>query len=863
MIELRLLGLHGLRGPDGRQLSALPAQPKRFALLAYLAISRGDGYHRRDSVAAMFWPDLDQFAARRALRNTLYHLREALGENVIVASGDEALSINPAVLTSDAAQLRDAVESHRYEQALDYYGGVFLEGIHFANAGEAFEEWLARERQNVTSLVTRALDALMERDDSAGNPIAAARWAQRACALEPDDESRIRRCMSLLERSGDTGGALRVYDTYARHLTTEFDAAPSPETRDLAERIREGVQPTAAPREQPRAPRSDPMLAAPSPIAPPRHVPMRRRTMWIAAFIVMALVGGLVVRSMRAGDAHAAASPAKVMVAVFENRTSDTQLQSLGRMTQDWITQGVLQTHLAEVVDPRAIFVQTREGSAAMDPIALARHTGARIVVSGSYYLAGDSLLFQASIADASTGRILRAVGPVVSSAVSPVSALNDLRSRVMSAIAFAVDAHATQDLAHGELPTFDAYRDYVDAWDAYWHGDSPRAQGLFMRAVSRDSVFIAAAIGAATVAANSNDCPLVDSLSRVLEISAAGPATKELPRRDRLSLDIAKARCHGRNDEMLRLTLERADLEPGNAAAQMSAAAAALWANRPRRTLTLLGRVNPATDLAWNTDTTHFAYWGAIAEAYHMLGEHRDELAAANRLPSGAPLDGIFLRASALAALARGPEALALLDSSLSLPIETVSDIGLAPYTDGRPQYTMTPAWVANWVSRELAVHGDTASAREAAARAITWYRSRPASERSTTEERLVEAWSLEMAGEYSEAETIARQLVTEDSINVDFRGELAGLAAEQGESALAASLDRWLAAQPVSRVSWSASMYRARLAALEHRPNDALARARDAIDDGAWPRWFHEEPALASLERRADFSALLAPKN
>jgi len=313
----------------------------------------------------------------------------------------------------------------------------------------------------------------------------------------------------------------------------------------------------------------------------------------------------------------------------------------------------------------------------------------------------------------------------------------------------------------------------------------------------------------------------------------------------------------------MLRLTLERADLEPGNAAAQMSAAAAALWANRPRRTLTLLGRVNPATDLAWNTDTTHFAYWGAIAEAYHMLGEHRDELAAANRLPSGAPLDGIFLRASALAGLARGPEALALLDSSLSLPIETVSDIGLAPYTDGRPQYTMTPAWVANWVSRELAVHGDTASAREAAARAITWYRSRPASERSTTEERLVEAWSLEMAGEYSEAETIARQLVTEDSINVDFRGELAGLAAEQGESALAASLDRWLAAQPVSRVSWSASMYRARLAALEHRPDDALARARDAIDDGAWPRWFHEEPALASLERRADFSALLAPKN
>ena len=79
MIELTLLGPHALRGSDGRELTSLPAQPKRFALLAYLALGAG-GYHRRDTLAALFWPDLDQFAARRALRNTLYHLREALGE---------------------------------------------------------------------------------------------------------------------------------------------------------------------------------------------------------------------------------------------------------------------------------------------------------------------------------------------------------------------------------------------------------------------------------------------------------------------------------------------------------------------------------------------------------------------------------------------------------------------------------------------------------------------------------------------------------------------------------------------------------------------------------------------------------------
>src|SRR5512146_637845 len=109
MFDLTLLGLHAVRGPGGREIHSLPAQPKRFALLAYLALGEGDGYHRRDTLAAMFWPDLDQFAARRALRNTLYHLRDALGEGVIVTRGDDAVSIDPALLTCDVRMLRDAV----------------------------------------------------------------------------------------------------------------------------------------------------------------------------------------------------------------------------------------------------------------------------------------------------------------------------------------------------------------------------------------------------------------------------------------------------------------------------------------------------------------------------------------------------------------------------------------------------------------------------------------------------------------------------------------------------------------------------------------------------------------------------------
>ena len=209
MIELSLLGPHVLRGSDGREITSLPAQPKRFALLAYLALGSG-GYRRRDTLAAMFWPDLDQFAARRALRNTLYHLREALGDDVIITRGDDAVSINGAVLTTDVTRLGEAVDAGRHEDAVAAYRGELLAGIHFANAGEAFEEWLAGERRRVTELVVRAVEALVQRDEQAGNFAGAAYWAQRACSLTPGDEHWLRRAMTLLDRRSDTGGALHT-----------------------------------------------------------------------------------------------------------------------------------------------------------------------------------------------------------------------------------------------------------------------------------------------------------------------------------------------------------------------------------------------------------------------------------------------------------------------------------------------------------------------------------------------------------------------------------------------------------------------------------------------------------------------------
>jgi len=77
-IEFRTLGTLDLRAGDGRELHSLLAQPKRVALLAYLCIAVPRGYHRRDTLRGLFWPESAQEHARTSLFS--WHRREAINE---------------------------------------------------------------------------------------------------------------------------------------------------------------------------------------------------------------------------------------------------------------------------------------------------------------------------------------------------------------------------------------------------------------------------------------------------------------------------------------------------------------------------------------------------------------------------------------------------------------------------------------------------------------------------------------------------------------------------------------------------------------------------------------------------------------
>lgn len=51
-------------------------------------------------------------------------------------------------------------------------------------------------------------------------------------------------------------------------------------------------------------------------------------------------------------QASVPAALTRVVVGLFENRTGDTSLDVVGRMAEDWLTQGIMRTQLVDVVDP-------------------------------------------------------------------------------------------------------------------------------------------------------------------------------------------------------------------------------------------------------------------------------------------------------------------------------------------------------------------------------------------------------------------------------------------------------------------------------------------------------------------------------
>jgi DNA-binding SARP family transcriptional activator len=404
MIELRSLGALELRGCDPQGIDALVSQPKRLGLLAYLAIATARGFHRRDSLLALFWPDSDQTHARGALRNALSFLRHQLGEAVIVTRGDE-VGLDPATFWCDVSAFMASSDAGRAEEALALYQGDLLEGFHVTDAPD-FERWLEGERNRLRAEAAEAAWALAAMEERAGNWASAAGYARRAVALSPDYEQPTCRLIELLDRAGDRGAALQEYETLEGRLAQELEVPPSPETRSVIQAIRTRAiprSPTSKPPTTGRPASADRFttagefaqaLSEPDAAAPRRAFAGVRR--WGAAIGVVALAGAGVFLSRSRTDVPT--DPNLLAIAPFD--VLDPSLQIWREGLVDILSRNLDGAGPLRTV-PQTVGLKRWQGRPdRVSAASFGHRTGAGLVVFGSVRKARDTVSLRATVLD-------------------------------------------------------------------------------------------------------------------------------------------------------------------------------------------------------------------------------------------------------------------------------------------------------------------------------------------------------------------------------------------------------------------------------------------------------------------------------
>ncbi len=222
---------------------------KARTLLAYLALRSREPV-RRDALAAIFWPDRPDSAAKANLRKAFYRLKKSLGPHAdqLFEKTSPVVKLNSAEISTDIDQYRmlsDQVDRHSHEtlyacetciealaEATELYEGELLSDLVSADS-TALLEWLHIEREKLYQRQLHNLHILTEAYLKRKAYAEARRTATQQLALEPWRESAHGQLIVALASEGQVQAAFKQFDQCRAILDRELSIAPSAELRAI------------------------------------------------------------------------------------------------------------------------------------------------------------------------------------------------------------------------------------------------------------------------------------------------------------------------------------------------------------------------------------------------------------------------------------------------------------------------------------------------------------------------------------------------------------------------------------------------------------------------------------------------------
>ncbi len=561
-----------------------------------------------------------------------------------------------------------------------------------------------------------------------------------------------------------------------------------------------------------------------------------------------------------ASSREARLDPQRVAVAVFENRTGDPSLDGLGRMAAEWITEGISGIRI-DVVPSSDVF--DVPGTPATGGVAapresfrgMAERTGAGLVVSGAYDLAGSDVRVQAQVSEIATGKLLRALAPATAPRSDPMPAVDALRRQVRDVVAARLNALPENVLStEATPPKYEAFQEYLLGWEKFGV-DAEAAESHFRRALEIDPDFV---LPRFLLASNFRNQGRWEEAAR--ETAQLDARRSSLTAINRTYVDSVLAIMAGRYDEVLAALKEAAKLSPGDVDNRFCAGLNALWANRPREAVELLTAPVRWELMATPSRPFGVSYFDVLAKSHHALGRHDEELAAVRRgvaTYTARPALLLLAEARALVPLGRLAEAERLFEEALR-----------------RPDEASLPGRLMLEAAAELRGHGRADEARAMAARAVERVLALPDGKRGPDERKDL-AVALLAAERWKEALPLLATVANEQPREaVKWKG-LRGLAAlRSGDEATANRIDEELRRLERPYLFGEHFLYRAALAAARGEKARSVDLLRQALAAGYLGEssntslasgasfWAHRAIELAPLIGYPPFEELVKPK-
>ena len=256
MIRIRLLGRFAV-DRDGQEI-ALREFGGRLArrLLRLLALRRGT-LVSKDLIAGALWPDDPPADAPGNIEVLVSRLRRALGDRTLIRTGPGGYVLaDGRRCWVDAEAFLAAVQAGRATLAARPAGALasFRAALGIWRGEplpeDTYADWAQADRRHLWLAYLEALDgAAAAALDSTGTAARAEAvlWARQAVTAEPLRESSVLLLARALAAAGDQAGALAAFGEYRDRLAAETGLEPTPQAREIHQRILAGQPPGGQP----------------------------------------------------------------------------------------------------------------------------------------------------------------------------------------------------------------------------------------------------------------------------------------------------------------------------------------------------------------------------------------------------------------------------------------------------------------------------------------------------------------------------------------------------------------------------------------------------------------------------------------